>query len=87
MKLLCCNNCHSVIPLSRHIQSCRCGNADGKYMEDGKRVAVWIKEGEEQTTHLVGIENRVRYGFALRGDCFLISWKDRTVTKYVKTVT
>lgn len=52
MKLLFCRDCNDVRKLHREIVRCRCGQARGRYLEDGWHAEVWGERAE-----VIGLAN------------------------------
>lgn len=53
MKLLFCRDCADVVKLQYEIRRCKCGQARGRYLEDGWHAEVW---GDR--TDVIGLHNR-----------------------------
>lgn len=52
MKLLFCRDCNDVRKLHRHVVSCHCGQARGRYLDDGWHAEVWGERAE-----VIGLSN------------------------------
>lgn len=78
MKLLACDKCHAVVPLTRkEIRSCECGNIKGWYI-DKRNIEVWVKD--KKHSRILGLQNQVRYGWMVRGETWIIPFDNETVT-------
>lgn len=74
MKIMCCDLCHGVIPMTQITKKCKCGNISGKYKKDGRHAIVSVREIKR--CRVIGINNSVRYGLHDNGDCWIINWND-----------
>jgi hypothetical protein len=52
MRLLFCRDCADVVKLHRHVVRCQCGQARGRYLEDGWHAEVWGERAE-----VIGLNN------------------------------
>lgn len=52
MKVLIADCCSSLVRLDYHVRTCECGQAGGRYLEDGLHAEYW---GDE--TRMMGISN------------------------------
>ena len=82
MKIICCDICHSFLPLSYRMQSCRCKNIKGKYKKDGLHAVVYIQK--DARARVIGIDNAVRYGSVDEAKCWIIKNSDRVEVKRMK---
>lgn len=81
MKLIACDLCLAVIPLGYRMRSCLCENIKGKYLKDGRKVEIYVKD--MGTSRILGLQNSVRFGFEKQGEAWVIDFDDWTVKKLV----
>lgn len=81
MKLLACDRCHSVVPLTKRLKSCRCKNIKGKYINQ-KEIVVYVKN--KNSSRILGLDNAVRYGFIKEGRVWIIDFNNPTIKKLVE---
>lgn len=66
MKLIVCDECHDVVGLRFDWRVCECRKSGGRYLDDGLTIRVG------GPCHVLGIDNKVRFGYQDRGEVFLI---------------
>ena len=81
MKLLACDLCHSVVPLTKRLKSCRCKNIKGRYL-DQKNIIVYVRD--KSSCRVLGLSNAVRYGFSKEGAAWIINFNDQTIKKLIE---
>lgn len=80
MKLIVCDVCEAVVPLTYRKRSYKCGNIAGKYT-DWRNIAVFVVNRGQ--SRILGISNHVRNGHPelAKGDLiWIIPFNDKTVT-------
>ena len=81
MKLLACDLCHSVVPLTKRLKSCRCKNISGKYL-DQKNIIIYVRD--KNSCRVIGLSNAVRYGLIKEGCAWIIDFNDPTIKKLIE---
>lgn len=76
MKFLFCDKCNEGFSLGYESQSCRCGNAIGRYI-NSRVVEVSIKNPEK--ARVIGVVNSVIHGRVQKGEAFVIPYDNECV--------
>lgn len=72
MKLLACDLCIAVVPLTHGERSCSCGNVCGRYLPNDDDIEVQVRD--RQSARIIGLPNDVRYGRSTKDWCYVIPW-------------
>jgi hypothetical protein len=72
MKLLACDLCIDVVPLTHDWRSCSCGNVGGRYLPNDDDIEVRVRKPD--AARVIGLPNDVRYGRSEREPCYAIPW-------------
>lgn len=79
MKLLACDLCIDVVPLTHEFRSCSCGNVSGRYLPNDDDIEVRVRNAE--AGRIIGLPNDVRYGRSERELCYVIPWDSLKVQR------
>jgi len=77
MKLLACDKCIGVVPLTHETRTCSCGNVSGKYLPNDDDIEVRV--GDDSSARVLALPNDVRYGRSDRDYCYIIPWTSSKV--------
>ena len=72
MKLLACGLCIDVVPMTKTIRTCLCGNVSGRYLPNDDDIEVRVRKMD--AARIIGLPNDVRYGRSQQEFCYLIPW-------------
>ena len=72
MKLLACDLCIEVVPLTHAFRACSCGNVAGRYLPNDDDIEVRVRNSD--AARIIGLPNDVRYGRSQKELCYVIPW-------------